>query len=287
MDVVDGLGKEPGYGKNLNFIAPVYLVPDGDGISDQNLGKIRGMQAFDRRPGKHRMGCTGENLARAVFQKHMSGGDHGACRVDHVVDNHGALPFDIADDMHSRGLIWFVAALVDDGQTGPDALGVGTCTFHSARIRRYHDHVLSRLTYMIQQDRLREQVIDRDIKEPLNLPGVKVNRDQAVHAGGLQKVRDHFRADRSSGADLSILPGVTVVGNNSGYPSRARSFKRVEHEAELNEIEVNRRAGGLNDKNVISPHIIADFNTDFAVTECFTEGGRKSASEMIADGLGQ
>jgi hypothetical protein len=113
---------------------------------------------------------------------------------------------------------------------------------------------------------------------------VQVNSHQPVHTGGLKEVGHHLGADRRARADLSVLARITVVGHNGRNPAGAGAFERVKHEAELDQIEIDGSAGGLDNEHVIAAHIVSDFDADLPVAEGFTHRGSKPATEMIGYG---
>ena len=47
---------------------------------------------------------------------------------------------------------------------------------------------------LLDQDRHRVQVIERDVEEALDLTGVQVDRERAIGAGRRDQVRDELRA---------------------------------------------------------------------------------------------
>ena len=116
---------------------------------------------------------------------------------------------------------------------------------------------------------------------------MQVHGHHAVGAGGGQEVRHELGADGRARADLAVLAGVAVIGDNSGDAARAGALERVEHEAELHQVEVHGRAGRLNDEHVVAADAAADFDAAFAVAELLTQGRGQLAAEMFANGLSQ
>ena len=65
-------------------------------------------------------------------------------------------------------------------------------------------------------------MIDRDVKEPLHLRRVQVDRHDAIGAAALDQVGDELGRDRRAALVLAVLPresivpeGATVAGNVS------------------------------------------------------------------------
>ena len=90
------------------------------------------------------------------------------------------LPVDVADDVHHLGLVGAGAPLVDDRQAGAQPLGEGARPLDAAGVGRHHDEVRQRQpAELLDQHRRGEQVVDRDVEEPLDLRGVQVHRQHA------------------------------------------------------------------------------------------------------------
>ena len=121
------------------------------------------------------------------------------------------------------------------------------------------------------------------VEEALNLPGVQIHSDNTLGSGHAEKVGRDLRADRRARADLAILPGIAVIGNDCRNAPGAGAFQSVQHQTELHEIVVGRGAGGLNDKYVVPAHAGTDFDADFTVAEGFAQAGRKATPQMIAN----
>ena len=93
-----------------------------------------------------------------------------ARRVDDVVLDDAGPPFDITDDVHHfRGAI-LASAFVDDRELAVETLGVGAGAFGPSRVRR-QQRQLRRVEprEVVDDDRRRKQVVNRNVKEPLNL----------------------------------------------------------------------------------------------------------------------
>ena len=55
---------------------------------------------------------------------------------------------------------------------------------------------------VLEEHRQRVEVIERDVEEALDLPGVQVDADHARDAGGVEQVRDELRVIGVRGATL-------------------------------------------------------------------------------------
>ena len=143
--------------------------------------------------------------------------------VDDVVDDHGALALHVTDDVHDLGDVRRRAALVDDREARAEALGERARALDAAGIRRHDDGrspPKPERAQLLDEDRHRVQVIERDVEEALDLAGVQVDREDAVGAGGRDQVRDELGGDRRARLGLAILPRVAEVRDDRDDASR-------------------------------------------------------------------
>jgi len=82
---------------------------------------------------------------------------------------------------------------INDGQITIHLLGKGTGPNHTTDVGRDHHQVGVGLLPDVCQDNWRGvNIVNGDIKKPLDLIGVQVHREYAIHPNALQHVRHHF-----------------------------------------------------------------------------------------------
>ena len=87
--------------------------------------------------------------------------------------------------------------LVDDGEVGLELLAVPLGDLHPTGVGGDDDHVLRPVALeLVHEHRQRRQVVDGNVEEPLDLPGVEVDRHRTVGAGDLQHVGHELGGDR-------------------------------------------------------------------------------------------
>src|SRR5262245_23750774 len=162
-----------------------------NGIRDDHLGEARLLKPLQRRTGQHSMRAGGPHFARALIGTGLRALNDRAGRIDHVVEQERALPFDVADNVHDLRLVGSFAPLVDDGQAGLESLRKGSGTFYTAGIRR-HNYELTDclLRDVLQQHWQRIQMVDRDVEKSLDLTRMKIHGHDSVRAGSRDKVGD-------------------------------------------------------------------------------------------------
>ena len=233
------------------------------------------------------MGGAGVHFLGAAFHEEVGSGADGTGGVDHVVDEHGGLAGDVADDVHFSHLVGTVAALVDNGEAGIHLLGEGAGAFHAAGVRGDHDDVAGEGAELLQEHRTGIQVIDGAVEEALDLAGMQVHGDDALGTGHGEEIGNERGADRSAGAGLAVLAGVAEVGDDGGDAAGAGALEGVQQEAELHQGLVGGSAGRLDDEDVMTAHAVADLNAQFTVAESGAQSRRKGATEVVADIHGQ
>src|SRR5699024_11913509 len=99
-------------------------------------------------------------------------------------------------------------------------------SLHSFPTRRSSDVVqVVVLLDVVGQDRQRVHVVDRPVKEALDLVGVQIHRDQAVRASGLEQVSDQAGGDWLAAAVLLVLAGVRVEREDRRDPLRRAALQ--------------------------------------------------------------
>ena len=128
---------------------------------------------------------------------------------------------------------------------------------------------------VIDDHRRGEQVVDRNVKEPLDLRLVQVHRQHAVGAGRAEQVGHQLGRDRHARLVLAVLPRVAVIRNHRRDARRRRAAERVDHHAQLDQVPVDVGAGRLHDEDVGAADVLVDLERDFRV--------RKPLQPRVAD----
>ncbi len=113
----------------------------------------------------------------------------------------------------------------------------------------------------------REKVIDRDIEKTGDLLGVQVHGEDAVDAGGGEQVGDELGRDRHAGLVFAILPGVAEKRDHRRDARRAGPPRRIDHDEQLHQVLVRRRAGRLDDEDVPPADVFVDLDEGLAIRE--------------------
>lgn len=80
-------------------------------------------------------------------------------------------------------------------------------------------------------------------------------------------VCDQFSSDWFSGPGLPVLTSVAVVRQDDVYGSGTGPADSVDHDQKFHKVVVDRRAGGLDQEDVLATDRIVDVDLNFTVAE--------------------
>lgn len=193
-----------------------------------------------------------------------------SARIAHIVDNETILASHVTDNIHHVGLIRPFAAFVAKSEAGIEAFRICPSAFGTAGVGCDDDQILDRiLTKIFDYDRGGIQVIDRNIKKPLYLGRVQIDRQYSLRTGGREQVCHQFRGDRHAWPIFFVSTGVTEIRNNRGDAFGRCSHKSVDHYQQFHQIAVARRTCRLNYKHIRAPNVFTDLKIEFAIRKSF------------------
>ena len=134
---------------------------------------------------------------------------------------------------------------------------------------------------VLEEHRRGVEMVDRDVEEALDLLAVQVHRQHAVGAGGHEEVGHQLGGDGHARLVLAVLARVAVERHDGGDALRRRPPGGVDHDEQLHQMMVGRRAGRLDDEDVRAADVLVDLHERLAVGEA----GHGRLPERHADGL--
>ena len=190
--------------------------------------------------------------------------------------------------MQGLGFAGSVPAFVDEAQGCGQPLGIGPGSGHPAGVRGDDGQVVLKILPDVRDhDGRAVEVVHRNIKETLDLAHVQVHGEDALGPGGAKQIRHQLGADGHPGRHLPVLAGVAEIGDDRGDAPGRGPFHRVDHDQQFHEVVIGRRAGGLDQKDVPAPDVLADLHPDLPVAEGGDQGLSGGQRELVANLLGQ
>ena len=214
--------------------------------------------------------ARGQHLARPRRLDGLRHLGQGARGVDDVVHDEGGAALHVADDVVHLGHVRLVAALVHDGEGWRRGAWRRRARARRRR-RRARPRSRSRrlsLLHVLDDDGRGEEVVHGHVEEALDLRGVQVHGEHAVGARGRRGGRPPAWP-RSAPAACPCGPAARSRsrGCTAVMPRGARALEGVEHDQQLHQVLVHRRAGGLHHEHVGPAHVVLDLEPDLAVAE--------------------
>ena len=230
------------------------------------------------------MHAAREHPARSRVPKSDDRVDERAGRVDDVVhDDDVAVPH-VADDVQDLDLVLALPPLVHDGEARAKALRERAGALDSARVRGDdRERVEVRVADGVEENGCREEMVHGNVEEALDLRGMKVDAEDAVGSRRHDEVGDELRRDRDTRLVLAVLPRVTVVREHRRHARRRGALERVEHDEELHDVGIGRRARGLHDEHVRAPDVLLDLTVVLPVGEVVEGDAAGLPAEVAAD----
>ena len=283
MYTLDRLAEQGRDGQLFQFAAlPVlvqaYRVRDDQAVQYGILHLLHGV------PGKQSVGAGRVNRFRSVLLQGLGRSGQAAPGVDHVVADDHVLPFHFADHVDDLGHVGPRPPLVHQRQGAVQPPAVGPGHGHAPRVGG-GDHEVFRRPQFPEAPRKHGrgiQMIQGDVEEPLDLRRVQVHRQYAVRPGRGDQVRDDLRRNGHPGPRLPVLPGIAVIGDHRGGPSRRSPLGRVQQQQQLEEV-LRRGIGRLDHEYVGPPDVLVDVYTDLFVAEARNGGLAQGYAEIFAD----
>ena len=162
---------------------------------------------------------------------------------------------------------------------------------HAADVGRHHHDLgeIEPLLDVAHHHRRGEEIVGRDVEEALDLPGMQVERHDAVDAGVGDQVGDQLGRNRRARAGFAILPGIAEIGDHRGDAARRGPAQRVGDDQKLHQMVVGRKRRRLDDEDVRAADVLLDLDEDLHVGEAADEAlvsGRSSQLAMACASAG-
>ena len=238
------------------------------------------------------MGCRDNDFFRAFILQNLDRASNGSAGIDHIVDQYAGTPFNVAHDGFRDGMIRHVniACLMHEGQRGTAEQGSPMLSnAHTTGIRGNDGHVLGVLNApanIIRQNWNSEEVVERTIKETLNLRSMQIDAHQAVRASGLVQIGNQTSRNRLTSLMLLILAGIRVERRNYGNRAGGGTFERINHNDLFHQPFVDGRRVRLNYESIGAAHRFLEAHIGLTVGEGIRRGRQQVMPQFSSDFFG-
>jgi len=282
VDIEDGLSEEGGDAEFCELFVGRPLRRRWDGVEDDALFHLGVGDAVVAGSAEEAVGRKGEHTLGALVNQNVGSLAKSAGSVDHVINDDAIAVLDLTDEVHLVNSSGAGTLLDDHGEANivhvelvSKALLELLGTVDTTGVRTYNDGIVEVLVAkVVDTDDATIKVIHGNARseEALDLTAVQIDSNNTVNAHGFEKASDVGSRDGDTGLHLTVLSGIAVVGNDDGNATGTGTVQSGDHEEKLHEVVVDRRAGGLDDVNILSTDILVDHNIDLSVGEA-ADGG--------------
>jgi hypothetical protein len=116
---------------------------------------------------------------------------------------------------------------------------------------------------------------------------VQVHRQDSVGTGASDQVRDELGSDRRPPFVLAILTSIAVIRDYGSDSRSAGALARIDHDEQLHQIVIDRRACRLDEVHISTSNIFFDFAKVLAIWEFAKLDCSGLQMQEIADLFGQ
>ena len=206
--------------------------------------------------------------AGAAAHQHVESPRQSPGGVDDVLNHDRRLALHLADDLHRLLHVFPNPALEDDRQRQVQPVRQLLAALHGAVVGRHHHGVgQSLVPHIVREQGHGAQMIDGNVEESLDLPGVEIHRQHAMGPSRHQQVGHQAAGDRFAGGVLLVLARIAVVWRHRGNPPGRRPPQRIHHNQQFHEVLIDRVAGRLKNKGIDAAGVLLEPHVNLAVGE--------------------
>lgn len=177
---------------------------------------------------------------------------------------------------------------VDQGKVDLERVRHARDPLRTPGVLRDDDHVPPAVHVLLDppdDGRLGVEIVHGDLEEALHLGGVEVHRDDVVHPGDGQEVRDHLGGDTAPVLLHLALLDVGKVREDGRDARGTRSLAGGQQDQEFHEMVVDRPGSGLDDKGVGVPHRDPNLDRRLSIRELFEDDRGRVDPQPGTDGF--
>ena len=266
-----------------------HRLGGGDAVGGDQHVDGGGADQRHRAAREHAVGGVGAHRDRALVLESAGGIAEGAAAVDDVVDQEAGAAVHIADDVHHFRFAGAVAALVDDGQLDAEPRRQLARPHHAPDVGRDDDEFADVVGFadVLLKHRPGHKIVEGNVEETLNLPGMEVEGEDAVGPGGGDEVGHQLGRNRRARTGLAVLPSIAVVGDHRGDAPGRGAAQSVDDHKQFHHMVVGRGRGRLDDETVLAADVLENLDEHFLVGEALDVGHGQRRGETGGNRVGQ
>ena len=188
------------------------------------------------------MRCASINFDCSCIHQSLSSQRDRAGRINHIINQNAALAINGTDNVHDFSNVCTRTTLIDDCDRRLQEFSQLTGARHTAVVRRYDDCILIQTIRqeVIGQKRSTHQVVNRNIKETLNLCRMQIKHDCAICTGFFDHNGNKLGRNRFTATSLAVLARITIVRNNNVDRCRTGTTQSVNHDQKFHQVVIYR-----------------------------------------------
>ena len=230
------------------------VLAERDRVCHDHLFQIRITDILDRLARQHAVRKAREYVVGTRLVQCLGNLADRAARVAHVVDDQTIFAVERHRRCSSRRPRWPARVAYRKepspassrfayarARSAPPVSGATTIRFSIGFVLKYSTTIGAAY-----------KVIDRNIKKPLYLRRVQIDRQNSLCSGRCHQIRDQLCRDRHTRTVLFIRPCVTKIRNDRRYSLRRCSDESVDHYQQFHQVPIGRRTCRLHDEHIAS-----------------------------------
>ncbi len=152
---------------------------------------------------------------------------------------------------------------------------------------RCHEHRVAQilLAEVLQEHRVRRQVVGRHREEAVHLWRVQRHRDDLRRAGGSQHVGNQTRRNRDPGGILLVRSCIGEVGDHGADVFGSSTTSNIQHQQEFHQVVAAWWRERLDDEDLLAADAPSELYIVVIVGELGDRGRRELQAEVGGDGL--
>jgi len=277
VNTADSISKERSNAELNNLAVVILSSVERDGVADNDLLKVRLSNTLVCRAREDTMSGEGIDTVSTTLLEFTGSMNKSTGSVNHIINNDDISAFNRTDEIHTLDSTSLDTLLNDHGKTSintalletitetlgtVDTTSIGRDDLGSLRLQ-------AKVAEVVKTNDLTFEVIAGSTRteETLDLTTVKIDGNDTINTHGFHEASNISSGDRHTRSHLTILTSITVVRNDSSDLASGGTTHGRDHEKKLDEVIIHtRRAGRLDDVDLLTTDVVHDLDTDLTIS---------------------